>query len=329
MKYPIVYQKGGEMTYSLFLDKFEELLWYKITFDKLFNGKWFLTGSCALMIHAYAYLEDEEFKNIPTPNDIDIIVRVTEDDKTLQDLNVNFREIDITYKGDRKIYSVTNGFKTKSATFTELQSKKSFDITKMSFSVSSITTIYGIPIISVQQLFNQYKDYEGHSSFKFKIMESILDKQKAKKKIKPLDDNISKLIKKIKDYKEQMKKDEEDYQERMKEEIKKAMEATESSGSISYATFNSPGKMGNFRTYESPGAKGDFRTYDSPGAKGDFGTYDSPGAEGDFRIYDSPGAKGASSASGASSSSDETSKRLFGSPLKRRKFGGANLLNFI
>ena len=133
-----------KMNTELFGEKLKDIV-LLINFLNSFYDNFCITGSSALMIYAYAYLSEEQFSNIPIPNDIDVLVRP---------LKGRLQTVDLTsITINNQIYNRLQQSPNRSVTFSN--GDKSIDVTITPF---SSTNLYGINLISLDELRDFYED---------------------------------------------------------------------------------------------------------------------------------------------------------------------------
>ena len=151
MKYPIVYQEGGNMSYKLFNEKFRDLIYYKSSFNKEYPEGWIFTGSSALMVYAYAFLTEEEFKRIPVPNDVDVLIHFDHDRTRRFRPTVPNKTLTIDFPDQRSVFKRTQDQGYSGVTF---RNEQGLEIdARMEVTNRMKTTLYDLPIITAQKLF--------------------------------------------------------------------------------------------------------------------------------------------------------------------------------
>lgn len=136
-----------KMSTELFGEKLKDIV-LLVNYLNSFYNDFCITGSSALMIYAYAYLSEGQFSNIPIPNDIDVLVRPIMGRLPTVDL----RSINI----NNEIYTRQQDSPNRSVTFSN--GGKSIDVTITPFST---TNLYGINLISLDELRDFYKEDEN------------------------------------------------------------------------------------------------------------------------------------------------------------------------
>ena len=136
-----------KMSTELFGEKLKDIV-LLVNYLNSFYNDFCITGSSALMIYAYAYLSEGQFSNIPIPNDIDVLVRPIMGRLPTVDL----RSINI----NNEIYIRQQDSPNRSVTFSN--GGKSIDVTITPFST---TNLYGINLISLDELRDFYKEDEN------------------------------------------------------------------------------------------------------------------------------------------------------------------------
>ena len=142
-----------KMNTELFGEKLKDII-LLINYLNSFYDNFCITGSSALMIYVYAYLSEEQFSNIPIPNDIDVLVRP---------IKGRLQTVDLTsITINNQIYNRLQQSPNRSVTFSN--GDKSIDVTITPF---SSTNLYGINLISLDELRGFYEEEENEQKVKF------------------------------------------------------------------------------------------------------------------------------------------------------------------
>ena len=160
MRYPIIYQKAGNVNITALLDKMNQ---HRELFDGIFGvDNWVFTGSAAVVIYVLNY-QPELIPSLDEPNDLDFLV------ESKMHINLNY----IGDYNERKQESLSRSY-----TFVNSSTGNSIDVSILPNLKKNI--INGFPLYDAKLLLDEYKDSldigERKDIKKFNALKQIIDK---------------------------------------------------------------------------------------------------------------------------------------------------------